>query len=207
MNKDIFNQIKSIACDQKNNIKQYNKTIETEKISFDYKIQLCNLKIKTYNDNINTLNNLSNFLKNYNSKDIEDIYLIYLDYYNKVVIKSKNLSKATNFKIKNDEDDHNYLEAHFYYKLSIDGISYEVQCDTINCLTRSFINKDKVVLNYLKFDNKKYLLNEKIKNKFYTCYKNKVLNNYRKNMDQIEFHKNSEFYEEYLKLKKLHIFK
>ena len=158
--------------------------------------------IKAYDDVSFEVENISNYLKISETKDVSDITSISVDIEasakNKIILKSNEISKADKFTIK-WIGSNLVLNIYLYYNMQINSTVYKVVCFDGNVLSRLRGSEHK----FLKFKN----LNDKISEKFHSSYKEKVLNYYSENTDWFKLDKESEFYNEYLELKKFEIFK
>ena len=179
----------------KNEIKsQYDRINE-----LNNNIEHCKTNISYSNDNIVELNKAILFLQNFKKEEIKDIDSFCYRNDLKIEFISKDLSKATNFRVQYSKDiNHCYMFVNFYYTISFNELSYKVICYNSNALDTS---RDGFI--YYKFEN----LNKKIEKRFYTQYKKIVTKAILKNFDDIKISSHSEFYEDYLELKKLRIFK
>lgn len=194
----IFKELKNQRDLYEKTIKSYNVKKDVSLKEFNKNIERIDKSISNVRENIDKIDDAISFFKNFKKEDIKDICSSYY-FYDKLQFTSNDLSKATNFNIIYDD---NYIGGHvnitLYYTISYDEISYKVLC-----FNEYVYNISRDGFTYYKFEN----LNKKIEKRFYTQYKKIVTKAILKNFDDIKISSHSEFYEDYLELKKLRIFK
>lgn len=194
----IFKELKNQINIHKNTINSYNVKKDYLLKEFNKNIETIDKSISTVREGIDEINNIISFFENFKKEDIKDICSFY-HFYDKIHFTSDDLSKATNFNIIYDDlYVGGKIHITLYYTISYDKTSYKVLC-----FNEYAYNISRDGFTYYKFEN----LNKKIEKRFYTQYKKIVTKAILKNFDNIKISSNSEFYNEYLELKKLRIFK